>query len=250
MENSLSITKRERDYILFNIRGFFRHYKLEQNINKITIDISNIQFLEQEVNTLLSQINEYKEEINKNILNNQTGQRLFVNRRKKPSTKSTDIIMRKINEKKQKTRMRELKYDLNKSNLSMRPKTPDVNKILYKNRGKIKDIKNIRNNIIDNYNNVSNRSFVQQKKWNNNKFNNNLNSNNISHKYLNMSNISKKKAINNNINNINIKNKSRDNSMDKKDKINDGKLNYLINKYRKEYEINKKKNFNKKSYWP
>ena len=241
MSNSPSITKRERDYILFNIRGFFRHYKLEQNINKITIDISNIQFLEQEVNTLLSQINEYKEEINKNILNNQSRQRLFVNRRKKPSTKSTDIIMRKMNEKKQKTRMRELKYDLNKSNLSMRPKTPDVNKILYKNRGKIKDIKNIRNNIIDNYNNVSNRSFVQQKKWNNNKFNNNLNSNNISHKYLNMSNISKKKAINNNINNINIKNKSRDNSMDKKDKINDGKLNYLINKYRKEYEINKKK---------
>jgi hypothetical protein len=38
MENSslsLSITKREKDYILFNLRGFFRLYKLEQNINKL-----------------------------------------------------------------------------------------------------------------------------------------------------------------------------------------------------------------------
>ena len=114
MENSLSITKRERDYILFNIRGFFRHYKLEQNINKITIDISNIQSLEQEVNNLLSQLNEYKEEFNNILLNNQSRQRLFVNRRKKSSTKSTDIAMKKMNEKKQKIRMKELKYDLNK----------------------------------------------------------------------------------------------------------------------------------------
>ena len=28
------ITKRERNYILFNIREFFKHYKIEQNINK------------------------------------------------------------------------------------------------------------------------------------------------------------------------------------------------------------------------
>ena len=76
MENSLSISKREKDYILFNIRGFFRHYKLEQNINKISIDISNIQLLEQEVNDLLSKLNEYKEEFNKNLLNkNQTRKR-------------------------------------------------------------------------------------------------------------------------------------------------------------------------------
>ena len=119
MSNFSSISKREKDYISFNIRGFFRHYKLEQNINKITIDISNIQFLQQEVNSLLSQLNEYKEELNTIISNNQTRQRLFVNRRNKPSTKSTDIIMRKMNEKKQRTRRRELKYDLNKSNLTI-----------------------------------------------------------------------------------------------------------------------------------
>ena len=241
MSNFSSISKREKDYISFNIRGFFRHYKLEQNINKITIDISNIQFLQQEVNSLLSQINEYKEELNTIISNNQTRQRLYVNRRNKPSTKSTDIIMRKINEKNQRTRMRELKYDLNKSNLTTRPKTPDVSKILYKNRNKNKDIKNIRNHIIDNYNynnynNLNSKSFIQQKKFNN-KFNKNLNSINISHKYLNISNISKKKANNN----IKLPNKLRDNSMDKKDKANDGKINNLINKLPKEYEINKKK---------
>jgi len=61
MENSsllLSITEREKDYILFNLRGFFRHYKLIQNINKLSYDISNIQILVQEVNNLLSELNE------------------------------------------------------------------------------------------------------------------------------------------------------------------------------------------------
>ena len=242
MEKSLSITKRERDYILFNIRGFFRHYKLEQNINKISIDISNIQLLEQEVNGLLSQLNEYKEEFNtiisNNNINNQSRQRLFVNRRIKPSTKSTDIALKKMNEKNKKNRMRELKYDLNKSNLTMRPRTPDVSKMLYKNKdqNKIKRMnekKIIKNNIINNYNNISSKSFVNQKKYNN-KFNNNITSDNISHKLLNTSNISKKKSNNNNITMRSIK---RDNSIDKKNNtINKGKLNYTLEKFPKEYE--------------
>ena len=242
MENSLSITKRERDYILFNIRGFFRHYKLEQNINKITIDISNIQSLKQEVNNLISQLNEYKEEFNNILLNNQSRQRLFVNRRKKSSTKSTDIAMKKMNEKKQKIRMRELKYDLNKSNLTMTPKTPDVSQFLYKNKNRERKKKlsgNIKNNILENYNNLGSKSFVQQKKYHN-RVNTNINSNNISHKYLNTSNISKKKFSNNNIN-INIKNKIRDNSFDNK---RDEKLNKTINKFPKGYEKMKNNIFN------
>ena len=240
MENSLSITKRERDYILFNIRGFFRHYKLEQNINKITIDISNIQSLEQEVNNLLSQLNEYKEEFNTIILNNQSRQRLFVNRRKKSSTKSTDIAIKKMNERKQKIRMKELKYDLNKSNLTMRPKTPDVSQILYKNKNKERNKKfsgNIKNNILENYNNLGSKSFIQQKKYHN-RVNTNINSNNTSHRYLNTSNISKKKFSNNN---INIKNKIRDNSIDNKS---DEKLNYTINKFPKGHEKIKNNIFN------
>ena len=173
MDKSLSITKRERDYILFNIRGFFRHYKVEQNISKLEIDISNIQYLEQEVNNLLSQLNEYKEEFNSIILNNnnQNRQRLFVNRRNKP-TKSTDIVLKKMNEKKQKIRMKELKYDLNKSNLTARPKTPDVSKIFDKHKNKKfnNNIKNIKNNIIENnynyynHNKLNSKSFIQQKK--------------------------------------------------------------------------------------
>ena len=240
MENSLSITKRERDYILFNIRGFFRHYKLEQNINKITIDISNIQSLEQEVNNLLSQLNEYKEEFNTIILNNQSRQRLFVNRRKKSSTKSTDIAIKKMNERKQKIRMKELKYDLNKSNLTMRPKTPDVSQILYKNKNKERNKKfrgNIKNNILENYNNLGSKSFIQQKKYHN-RVNTNINSNNTSIRYLNTSNISKKKFSNNN---INIKNKIRDNSIDNKS---DEKLNYTINKFPKGHEKIKNNIFN------
>ena len=246
MNNSLSLTKRERDYILFNIRGFFRHYKIEQNITKLEIDISNIQYLEQEVNNLLSQLNEYKEEFNTIILNNnQTRQRLFVNRRNKPSTKSTDIAMKKLNEKTQRIRMRELKYDLNKSNLTVRPKTPDVSKIFdkHKNKKSIGNIKNLKNNIIENnfnenHNKLNSKSFIQQKR--------NINK----YKINNINNISQKNLANNsNINIIRVNNKlnikmiKRDNSIDNKN--NNGKLNLTATKFPKEYEIKTKNITNK-----
>ena len=247
MNNSLSLTKRERDYIIFNIRGFFRHYKIEQNITKLEIDISNIQYLEQEVNNLLSQLNEYKEEFNTIILNNnQTRQRLFVNRRNKPSTKSTDIAMKKLNEKTQRIRMRELKYDLNKSNLTVRPKTPDVSKIFdkHKNKKSIGNIKSLKNNIIENnfnenHNKLNSKSFIQQKK--------NINK----YKINNINNISQKNLANNsNINRIRVNNKlnikmiKRDNSIDNKNN-NNGKLNLTANKFPKEYELKKKNITNK-----
>ena len=247
MNNSLSLTKRERDYILFNIRGFFRHYKIEQNITKLEIDISNIQYLEQEVNNLLSQLNEYKEEFNTIILNNnQARQRLFVNRRNKPSTKSTDIAMKKLNEKTQRIRMRELKYDLNKSNLTVRPKTPDVSKIFdkHKNKKNIGNIKNLKNNIIENifnenHNKLNSKSFIQQKR--------NINK----YKINNINNISQKNLANNsNINRIRVNNKlkikmiKRDNSIDNKNN-NNGKLNLTATKFPKEYEIKKKNITNK-----
>ena len=248
MEKPLSITKRERDYILFNIRGFFRHYKLEQNINKISIDISNIQLLEKEVNSLLSQLNEYKEKFNNiiiiNNLNSQNRQRLFVNRKNILSTKSTDIVMKRLNDKKQKTRMRELKYDLNKSNLTMRPKTPDVSKMLYKNRDKNKikrnneNIKNLNSKIVENYNNLNSKSFIQRKKYID-KYNTKVNTSSLSNNYLNTSNISKKTAIKNN--NLTLKNKMKDNSVEYKNIIKTEKLNYTINKSPNKYEKMKQK---------
>ena len=236
MENSslsLSITKREKDYILFNLRGFFRHYKLEQNINKLSIDISNIQILEQEVNNLLSELNELNNIIS---YNTQSRKRLFVNRRNKPSTKSTDIVMKKINEKKQKSRMRELRYDLNKSNLTMRPKTPDVSKIFDKHKNKkINYTRNVKDNIIENtisykknYNKLNSKSFIQKKKYNNNKFNTINDNDNISHKNFNISNNNKTRISNN----IIIKKNINENNSD----INKGKMNYTMTKFPKEYK--------------
>ena len=241
MENSslsLSITKREKDYILFNLRGFFRHYKLEQNINKLSIDISNIQILEQEVNNLLSELNELNNIIS---YNTQSRKRLFVNRRNKPSTKSTDIVMKKINEKKQKSRMRELRYDLNKSNLTMRPKTPDVSKIFDKHKNKkINYTRNVRDNIIENtisykknYNKLNSKSFIQKKKYNNNKFNTINDNDNISHKNFNISNNNKTRISNN----IIIKKNINENNSD----INKGKMNYTMTKFPKEYKNTTKK---------
>ena len=241
MENSslsLSITKREKDYILFNLRGFFRHYKLEQNINKLSYDISNIQILEQEVNNLLSELNELNNIIS---YNTQSRKRLFVNRRNKPSTKSTDIVMKKINEKKQRSRMRELRYDLNKSNLTMRPKTPDVSKIFDKHKNKkINYTRNVKDNIIENtisykknYNKLNSKSFIQKKKYNNNKFNTINDNDNISHKNFNISNNNKTRISNN----IIIKKNINENNSD----INKGKMNYTMTKFPKEYKNTTKK---------
>ena len=124
------ISKKERDYILYNIRGFFKHYKIEQNINKISIDIINLQKMQEEMNILLKEFNEYKEEFNSPILINRT--KLKVNKKNKFITKSSD----KINKKKEKLKLNDFKYDLNKSNLTLRPKTPDVSNIFNKYKKK------------------------------------------------------------------------------------------------------------------
>lgn len=87
------ISKKERDYILYNIRGFFKHYKIEQNINKISIDIINLQKMQEEMNNLLKEFNEYKEEFNSPILINRT--KLKVNKKNKFITKSSDKINKK-----------------------------------------------------------------------------------------------------------------------------------------------------------
>ena len=88
-----SISKKEREYILFNIRGFFKHYKIEQNINKLSIDISNIQILEKEVNNMVKELSE----LNTNLINNQLyRKKLLVNRKHKFITKSTDIVIKKM----------------------------------------------------------------------------------------------------------------------------------------------------------
>ena len=124
------ISKKERDYISYNIRGFFKHYKIEQNINKISIDIINLQKMQEEMNILLKELNEYKEEFNSPILINRT--KLKVNKVNKIITKSSD----KINKKKEKLKLNDFKYELNKSNLTSRPKTPDVSNIFNKYKKK------------------------------------------------------------------------------------------------------------------
>lgn len=251
-----TISKKERDYIIFNIRGFFKHYKIEQNISKISIDISNLQKMQQEVNNMLSELNE----LNINYINNQIYRtKILINRRHKLTTKSTDTVTKKNVEIKQKTKLNDLKYDLNKSNLISRPKTPDVSQIFNKykkkkinnnNIGMKSNIKitNDINNTNDKNNNINDKnknidknkkigcsSFIQP----NNiltKFNDNIsnNSNNI----INKSN----KNLNNN--KTLYKNK-RDNSIDNKEK-NFKTLNYVMTKTPTEYDkIIRQKNFKK-----
>jgi hypothetical protein len=173
-----SISKKEREYILFNIRGFFKHYKIEQNINKLSIDISNIQILEKEVNNMVKELSE----LNTNLINNQLyRKKLLVNRKHKFITKSTDIVIKKNVEIKQKTKLNDLKYDLNQSNLTSRPKTPDVSQIFNKYKKK-KNITNIgiksNNNFIDKHNKLESSSFMAQKHFFTTKTNNLLNKSN------------------------------------------------------------------------
>jgi hypothetical protein len=67
--------------------------------------------------------------------------------------------------------MRELRYDLNKSNLTMRPKTPDVSKIFDKHKNKkINYTRNVKDNIIENtisykqnYNKLNSKSLFKKR---------------------------------------------------------------------------------------
>ena len=241
------ITKRERNYILFNIREFFKHYKIEQNINKITIDISNLQKMREDVNNKINDLKQYYEEVNSNILfDNQANRtKLLVNRRHKFITKSTDTATKKIVENKQKTKLKDLKYELDKSNLTLRPKTPDVSQIFNKYKKK-KYNTNI--GIKSNYNNMKNnikigsKSFIQPKK-----FLTKYNGNNIS----NINNVNKVNTMNKSNNNIDfdynsIYNKThykskRDNSIDNKD--NDYKsFNNTMTRLPTEYDAKNRKN--------
>ena len=241
------ITKKERDYILFNIRGFFKHYKIEQNINKISIDISNLQKMTNEVNNLINDINEYKEELSSNskILNdnkeNKENKRLLVNRRHKMITKSTDTATKKIVENKQKLKLNDLKYDLNKSNLTLRPKTPDVSKIFNRYKKKKYNTKRNSSNKFyinnNNYNTIGSNSFVQS-----NNFLSKYNDNSSMNKTNNLINKSNYLYSENNVNDYNNYNRTqykykykKDNSFDNKEK-DFHTLNYTMTKFPNEYK--------------
>ena len=225
------ISKKERDYILYNIRGFFKHYKIEQNINKISIDIINLQKMQEEMNILLKEFNEYKEEFNSPILINRT--KLKVNKKNKFITKSSD----KINKKKEKLKLNDFKYDLNKSNLTLRPKTPDVSNIFNKYKKK-KYNTNIGNklsngNLFDkNPIKIVSNSFIQAKK--------NINKKNTSLNNLN----NRSNFISNSINDFNkTQYKERENSPNNNNE-NDLKIfNYTMTKIPTEFKkiIDKKK---------
>ena len=225
------ISKKERDYILYNIRGFFKHYKIEQNINKISIDIINLQKMQEEMNILLKELNEYKEEFNSPILINRT--KLKVNKRDQMITKSSD----KISKKKEKLKLNDFKYDLDKSNLTSRPKTSDVSNIFnkYKKKKYNTSIGNkVSNGNLFNKNSIKigSNSFIQEKK-NINKFNTSLNNlNNKSNFIFNSNNDFNKTQY-----------KERKNSPDN-NKENDLKIfNYTMTKIPTEYDkiIDKKR---------
>lgn len=235
-----TISKKERDYILFNIRGFFKHYKIEQNINKISIDISNLKKLQEEMNNLLNVLNECKEEFNNIVCyNNQVNRtKLLVNKKHKLFTKSTDRATKKLVENIQKIKLKDLKNDLNKSNLISRPKTPDISQIFnkYKKKKYNTIIENKSNQNINNknINKIGSNSFIHSKKYlsknilnNVNYFNNKTNSN----------------LINNNFNKTQIK-ENKDNSFDKEKEIQ--AFNYTMTKFPTEYrKMIKQKNIKK-----
>ena len=85
----------------------------------------------EELNDIINDLKQYNEEVNSNILfDNQANRtKLLANRRHKVNTKSTDTANKEIVENKQKTKLIDLKYELNKSNLTLKPKTPDVSQI-------------------------------------------------------------------------------------------------------------------------
>ena len=66
---SKGINEEEKEYIKYNIEGFFKHFKLEERIKKILDDIHKLQKLRLEINNEFKNLSS-QSNINKNINNN------------------------------------------------------------------------------------------------------------------------------------------------------------------------------------
>ena len=66
---SKGINEEEKEYIKYNIEGFFKHFKLEERIKKISDDIHKLQKLRLEINNEFKNLSS-QSNINKNLNNN------------------------------------------------------------------------------------------------------------------------------------------------------------------------------------
>ena len=109
----MSISNEEKEYIVFNIKGFFEHLKLEKRIKKVEKNIEEIIKMKKETECLLNFIKE-NPQLQSIIIEKNTHQKKNL-----LSTKSQDNIFSKTVQTKEKEKI--------KSKVTFqRPITPEI----------------------------------------------------------------------------------------------------------------------------
>ena len=109
----VSLSNEEKEYIKYNLKGFFKHFKLENRINKVKDDIKKIIQLKKEAESLLDILKYTNSE---SLLKKNTPKKHL------QVTKSQDNLFRKQRETK-----REKEKEKEKININQRPVTPEIN---------------------------------------------------------------------------------------------------------------------------
>ena len=101
----VSLSNEEKEYIIYNLKGFFGHFKLEKRINKVEKDINRLLQMKKETESFL----DFIKDVEKNII-----------KKHLQVTKSQDNILRKPNET-----IKEKEKE--KIITNQRPVTPELN---------------------------------------------------------------------------------------------------------------------------
>ena len=101
----VSLSNEEKEYIIYYLKGFFGHFKLEKRINKVEKDINRLLQMKKETESFL----DFIKDVEKNII-----------KKHLQVTKSQDNILRKPNET-----IKEKEKE--KIIINQRPVTPELN---------------------------------------------------------------------------------------------------------------------------
>ena len=117
-----SISKKEKEYIQYNLERFFEYYKLEDNIIKISGDIITLQKMKEETVNLL---NFLPQNIKGKLINDNNKQHNKTSKSEDTSFNHFSNLKNNHNKKKQILKKRDLTNDNNRNSIKKLIKTPE-----------------------------------------------------------------------------------------------------------------------------
>ncbi len=165
-----SISKKEKEYIQYNLKRFFEHYKLEDNIIKISGDIITLQKMKEDTVNLL---NFLPQKIKGKLINDNDKHHNKTSKSEDTAFNHFSNLKNKENKKKQIVKKRDLTNDKNRNLMKKLIKTPEnlPKKITTYQTNYVKK-QNFKENKPKDLSQIKNKKSNEKYKVNNNKNNN------------------------------------------------------------------------------